>query len=94
MNVELLKRLTEAHGVPGQEAAIRNIVKQELGKICDITVDTMGNMHCVKRATKKGKGAPKKLMLAAHMDEIGFVVRTSTTRAFSASNPSAVGTRA
>ena len=82
MNVELLKRLTEAHGVPGQEAAIRNIVKQELGKICDITVDTMGNMHCVKRATKKGKGAPKKLMLAAHMDEIGFVVRYIDSKGF------------
>jgi endoglucanase len=76
MNIGLLKSLTEAHGVPGQEDAIRSIVKKELGKICEISVDTMGNMHCLKRATKRlTKGSPKKLMLAAHMDEIGFVVR-------------------
>src|SRR5690349_13994400 len=83
MNVELLRRLTEAHGVPGQEAAIRDIVKKELGKICKITVDTMGNMHCVKKATKPPtKGEAKKLMLAAHMDEIGFVVRYIDSKGF------------
>ena len=76
MNVELLKRLTEAHGVPGQEDAIRAIVKKELGKICQLSVDTMGNLFCLKRATKKpAKGQTRKLMLAAHMDEIGFIVR-------------------
>ncbi|HXH60011.1 MAG TPA: M42 family metallopeptidase [Fimbriimonadaceae bacterium] len=76
MNVQLLKRLTEAHGVPGQEDAIRDIVREELKGICDISVDVLGNMHCVKRATKKpAKGQPKKLMIAAHMDEIGFVVK-------------------
>ncbi len=83
MNIALLKRLTEAHGVPGQEDAIRAIVKQELGKICQLSVDTMGNMHCLKRATKKpAKGAPKKLMLAAHMDEIGFIVRYIDSKGF------------
>jgi putative aminopeptidase FrvX len=83
MNVELLKRLTEAHGVPGQEEAIRAIVKKELKGICEISVDSMGSMHCVKRATRKpAKGAPKKLMLAAHMDEIGFVVRYIDSKGF------------
>ena len=76
MNVPLLRRLTEAHGVPGQEDAVRAIVKQELGRVCELSVDTMGNMFCLKRATRKPKkGAAKKLMLAAHMDEIGFVVK-------------------
>jgi putative aminopeptidase FrvX len=74
MNVDLLKRLTDAHGVPGQEDAIRDIVRKELKGICDFQVDSMGNLHCVKNATKKGKNS-KKLMIAAHMDEIGFVVK-------------------
>jgi endoglucanase len=64
MNLPLLTKLTEAHGVPGQEDAIRDIVRAELKGVCDISVDTMGNMHCVKAPTKKGKDA-KKLMLAA-----------------------------
>jgi len=80
MNVELLKRLTEAHGVPGQEDAIRDIVKKELKGICEFKIDTMGSLHCVKKATKKGKA--KKLMIAAHMDEIGFVVKYIDDKGF------------
>lgn len=83
MNVKLLQRLTEAHGVPGQEDAIREIVRAELGKICDITVDSMGNMICLRPATdKRKKGSPKKLMLAAHMDEIGFMVKFIDEKGF------------
>lgn len=74
MNADLLKRLTEAHGVPGQEDAIREIVRKELKGICEFHTDSMGSLHCLKKATKKGKNA-KKLMIAAHMDEIGFVVK-------------------
>lgn len=79
MNLDLLRTLVEAHGVPGQEDAIRDIVRSELEGLCDIRVDSMGNMHCVK----KGKGdKPKKLMLAAHMDEIGFVVKFIDDKGF------------
>ena len=68
--MELLKQLCEASGIPGREERIREIVRRELEPIVDeITVDAMGNMICVK----KRPGA-KKLMIAAHMDEIGFVV--------------------
>jgi endoglucanase len=74
MNTQLLRKLTEAHGVAGQEDAIREIVRSELGKICDISVDSMGNMHCVKRAAKQAMCGANKLMMAAHMDEIGFIV--------------------
>lgn len=70
VNLPLLKELTEAHGVSGQEGAIRQIVRRELGSICDIRSDSMGNLIC----TKKGSGN-KKVMIAAHMDEIGFVVK-------------------
>jgi endoglucanase len=77
MNVELLKELVEAHGVPGQEGAIREIVRRELGPVCDITSDSMGSMIC----HKKGSGKTK-LMIAAHMDEIGFVVKHINDKGF------------
>ncbi len=83
MNIKLLHQLTEAHGVSGQEDAIREIVRGELKSICEITVDSMGNMHCVKKATKAPKtGEPRKLMIAAHMDEIGFVVKHIDDKGF------------
>lgn len=71
MNIDLLKRLSEAQGVPGQEAAIREIVSRELESLGDLSTDAMGNLTF----HRKGKEGAKKLMLAAHMDEIGFVVR-------------------
>ncbi|HTQ11253.1 MAG TPA: M20/M25/M40 family metallo-hydrolase [Fimbriimonadaceae bacterium] len=84
MNTDLLRRLTEAHGVPGQEDAIRKIVQNELKGICDISVDRMGSVHCVK----KGKGNnPKKLMIAAHMDEIGFIVKFVDDKGFARIQP-------
>ena len=70
MNIDLLQELTEAHGVSGREDAIREIVKRELAPLGEITSDAMGNVIC----TKKGSGSGKKVMLAAHMDQIGFLV--------------------
>ncbi len=81
MNVKLLQELTEAHGCPGQEDAIRTIVRRELSSICDIQVDYMGNMICRKLPTTKQESA-KKLMLAAHMDEIGFRVKHISDKGF------------
>lgn len=69
--MELLKKLCEAHGVPGREEAVRALVVSELKKLCDeIRTDALGNVI----ALKKGKGRGPKVMLAAHMDEIGFLV--------------------
>jgi endoglucanase len=83
MNTKLLQKLTEAHGVPGQEDAIRQIVREELKSYCDISVDVMGNMICYRASTEAKKGAkPKKLMLAAHMDEIGFIVKFIDDKGF------------
>ncbi len=71
MNTELLRELVEGHGVPGQEDQIRKIVARELKGICELSTDAMGNLIAIKR----GSGGGKKLMLAAHMDEIGFIVK-------------------
>lgn len=69
--MELLKQLCEAHGVPGREEAVRALVVSELEKLCDeIRTDALGNVI----ALKKGSGRSPKVMLAAHIDEIGFLV--------------------
>ena len=67
--MELLKRLSEAPGIPGREEAIRTIVREALSAhVAEIAVDRLGNVI----AHKKGTGP--KVIIAAHMDEIGFLV--------------------
>jgi endoglucanase len=77
-NFKLLKRLCETPGVPGQEDAIRDVVLEELKSLTDeVSVDVMGNVIGVK----KGVDGPT-VMLAAHMDEIGFIVKHIDDKGF------------
>src|SRR5690554_6357223 len=71
MNIELMKSLTQANGIPSMEDEVRKIVATELRDLAtDVRVDVMGNV--IGRVD--GKNGPK-VALAAHMDEIGFIVR-------------------
>lgn len=71
INVPLLKKICETPGVPGHEQKVRELITKEIkGLVDDISVDNMGNLI----ALKKGKSSAKKVMAAAHMDEIGFIV--------------------
>jgi len=78
VNIDLLKELTEAHGVSGREEAIREICKRELGPLGELSFDSMGDVICTKRGTGNGK----KVMIAAHMDEIGFMVKYIDDKGF------------
>jgi endoglucanase len=70
INVKLLKEICEVAGAPGHEQRIREVVLREVKKLADkVTIDNMGNVT----AFKKGK-KDKKVMIAAHMDEIGFII--------------------
>jgi putative aminopeptidase FrvX len=74
---ELLKRLSDAHGVTSQEGNIREIVRAELeGLVDEIREDTMGNLIAVKR------GGDFSVMIAAHMDEIGLMVQYIDDKGF------------
>jgi tetrahedral aminopeptidase len=67
--MELLKKLTEATGVPGYEGPIRRVILDALaGHVDSVDVDLLGNVI----AHKAGKGPV--VALAGHMDEIGFLV--------------------
>lgn len=71
--MELLQELVNAFGPSGYEKAIRNILHRELKKHVDhVHVDKFGNLI----GHKKGVGS--KVMLAAHMDEIGLMVKKIT----------------
>ena len=69
---KLLKRLCTADGISGDEEEVRNIILEEIRPYADkVDVDNMGNILVFK----KGKQTPKKkLLLSAHMDEVGFIV--------------------
>jgi len=69
---QLLEKLSNASGVSGFEDNVRNLMMEELkGFVDELDVDNMGNLIAIK----KGKPDGKKVMLAAHMDEIGLIVR-------------------
>ena len=71
MNLELMKTLTQANGIPSMEDDVRKLVVHELRNLTDdVRVDVMGNV--IGRI--QGDGGPK-VAMAAHMDEIGFFVR-------------------
>ncbi len=70
--LKTLRRLCEAVAVSGEEREVRQIVKEELkGKADEIKVDALGNVL----VTKKGRGRKNlRVMLDAHMDEVGFML--------------------
>lgn len=78
MNFDLLKKLCETPGVPGREEPIRAVVIEALRPLVDeLSIDAMGSVVGVKRGT----GGPR-VLVAAHMDEIGFIVRYVDDRGF------------
>jgi len=76
--VEMLKELTEAQGVSGYEAPVRSIVRRYLSRLGELSQDKVGSVIC----RKAGSSATPRVMLAGHMDEIGFMVRHITKEGF------------
>ncbi|MDR1695311.1 MAG: M42 family metallopeptidase [Endomicrobium sp.] len=74
---KLLKDLLVSDGVSGYEENAGKIMKEALSKVCDsVETDSFGNVM-----GKKGSGS-KKIMIAAHMDEIGMVVKHINEKGF------------
>jgi endoglucanase len=76
--VQLLKDLTEAHGVPGYESPVRALVRNYMDGLGEISQDKIGSLIC----KLEGAAAGPKVMLAGHMDEIGFMVRHISKEGF------------
>jgi endoglucanase len=81
---DLIKKLTEAYGPSGHEEPIREIIRAEVQSLADeVRVDALGNLI----ALKKGNGDGKKVMLAAHMDEIGLIISYVDEKGFLRGQP-------
>src|SRR4030042_5331784 len=76
--LELLRELTEAPGVSGYERAVREIIRRHLQDFTTIEQDRLGSIVC----RKDGEAKTPRIMLAGHMDEIGFIVKLITDEGF------------
>ncbi|HEX2926846.1 MAG TPA: M42 family metallopeptidase [Ruminiclostridium sp.] len=75
----LIKELTDLNGVSGNEKEVREYIIDKISGLCDsIKVDSIGNVI----ALKKGSNSRFKVMLSAHMDEVGFMVSGYTDKGF------------
>ena len=71
---KLLKQLTETFGPSGYEENVRRLVQAEVKPLADeMRVDALGNLIVRKRPSKPSKEA-RRIMVAAHLDEIGLIV--------------------
>ena len=71
-NVKLLAEICEVAGAPGYEQKVRDLVLKNIeGTVDSIEQDNIGNIYAIK----KGKDNSKRVMISAHMDEIGFMVK-------------------
>jgi putative aminopeptidase FrvX len=82
--VRLLAELTNAHGAPGFEGPVRNILRREWqGLLSDVRTDGLGNLLGALR----GSADDPRVLLMAHMDEVGFLVRHIDDNGFVYFNP-------
>ncbi len=77
--LQMLKELTDANGVPGNEREPREVMKKHIESLSDeIMYDNLGSLIAVK----KGKAEGPKIMVAGHLDEIGFMVTRIDDKGF------------
>lgn len=79
MDIELLKKLSEADGIGGCEREVYQIVKEEGERYADrLLTDAMGSLVLVR----EGHHEAPKIMLSSHMDEVGFMVKRITPEGY------------
>ena len=72
---KLIQELTEAFGPSGHEDAVRQAIQNHIsGHADEVRVDTLGNLIALKKGRPKRGVQSRKIMLAAHMDEIGVII--------------------
>jgi len=75
----MLKALTDAKGVPGNEREAREVMKTYIAPYADeVTTDGLGSLI----AKKEGKAGGPKVMIAGHLDEVGFMVTQIDDKGF------------
>ncbi|HTF81983.1 MAG TPA: M42 family metallopeptidase [Cytophagales bacterium] len=81
MDLNFFSKICEIPGAPGHEHNIRDYVKQSIESYVDeCRVDNIGNLIAVKKGTRNPQN--KKVLVAAHLDEIGFIVTAIDDKGF------------
>jgi len=76
--LKMMKELTEAPGVSGFEEPVRRVMRRYLEPFSDILTDNLGSIV----GRKAGEEGGPKIVLAGHMDEIGFMVTRITDEGY------------
>ena len=83
MNIDLLAELSNVPGVAGFEHEAQKLIADELRPYADeLWTDRMGNVIALRRARRPSREKPFRLLYAAHVDEIGFMVAHIDNRGF------------
>jgi putative aminopeptidase FrvX len=77
-HIAFLKELTEAPGPPGHEGPARQVMASRLATFCALDSDRLGSLIARKEGAEDGP----KVMLSAHMDEVGFLVKRVTEQGY------------
>ncbi|CEG28154.1 M42 family metallopeptidase [Bacillus sp. B-jedd] len=77
--LQMLKALTDAKGIPGNEREVREVMKEYIAPYADeVSTDGLGSLI----AKKTGKEGGPKIMVAGHLDEVGFMVTQIDEKGF------------
>jgi len=79
--LQFLKDLVDAHGTPGAESPVVRVLERHLKGVGTFSRDRLGSFICEKPGAKGVKDAPR-VMLAGHLDEVGFMVKSVTKEGF------------
>ena len=76
--IELVKKLCEIYGPTGFEYKVAEFIKEQTEELCEYLPDRMGNLVCLVKGSGEGYNseAPTKIMISAHMDEVGFIIKS------------------
>ena len=77
--LEMIKELCLLPGISGRENAVRDYIIEQIKDCADCSVDPLGNLIVFKKGRKPAKN---KVMLDAHMDEVGLIVTAITSEGF------------
>jgi endoglucanase len=76
--MKLLKDLTDINGISGFERDVAKVIEKYMKPMAEVSYDRLGSIIC----KKQGASATPRIMLAAHMDEVGFLVKQITKEGF------------
>jgi endoglucanase len=77
-NIEWLKKISEVRGVSGFEGRVKDLLQARLSGVTEVSGDKLGSIIF----KSEGQAKAPKIMLASHMDEIGFIVKNITKEGY------------